>query len=118
MVESFELRVRRGKAERVNKNAYVTVNTGNSRRQSIVQAQVGKRKTFDEIRQTVESIQAHLADVQQDEESQLSNVDKKDAAYRNRHSSICFPGIELLASFRPQVLKEAQLRASQTKQQG
>lgn len=121
-VESFELRLRRRETLRAHPEQTTTTGcTTNGRRRPItisapvpswLHAEVGKDKTFNDIRRIVERIRAYLAQVQQDE---APKTDTKGTARNTacRSSSLHFPDIEFLPIFRRQFLKEAKLHASQ-----
>ena len=125
-VESFELRLRRREALRADgegAQAPATGRTTNERRRPVaipatvpgwLLTEAGTEKTFDDVRQVVERIRAYLTQVRQDEASKVDTKEARNIACRN--SSVRFPDIEFLPTFRPQFVEAARRRASQKKQ--
>lgn len=145
-VVSFELRLRRREALRNDGQEVKRAPTGlleNGRRHPTaitapapdwLLGEVGRGKSFQDVRDIVERIRKYLAGVQEQEHikknqkansangaSVMSKHEKKlaqNSAYRERNSLLRFPDIEILPTYDPEVLEEARKRSVEKKRCG
>lgn len=145
-VVSFELRLRRREALRNDGQEVKPAPTGlleNGRRHPTaitapapdwLLGEVGRGRSFQDVRDIVEKIRKYLAGVQEQEHikknqkanstnsaSMMSKDEKKwaqSSAYRERNSLLRFPDIEILPTYDLEVLEEARKRSAEKKRCG
>jgi hypothetical protein len=142
-VVSFELRLRRREALRNHGQEVKPAPTGlleNGRRHPTaitapapdwLQREVGRGKSFEDVRVIVEKIRKYLAGVQEQEHTKknqkanlangtavMSKDEKKlaqNSAYREQNSLLRFPDIEILPTYDVEVLEQARKRFAEKK---